>query len=280
MLISPQGMSFEYVIPIKPTSTNNQTEYEAILKGIQLLHEVKAKSIEIFGDSQLVVNQLLGLYECKDDVLRKYYEECQELFNSFTSLIINHIPKNQNHEANRLAQSASGYRQIIEILADEVVADEDWRKDIIEYLKNPSKQVSRKLRCKALKFVLLDDQLYHRIVDGVLLKCLNQEEAKVLMGEIHEGVCGAHQSANKMKWMIRRASYFWPTMLENCFKYYKGCQECQKFGNIQKSLASAMNLIVKPWPFRGWAIDLIGQIFPSSSKGHKFVLVATDYFTK
>jgi len=41
-----------------------------------------------------------------------------------------------------------------------------------------------------------------------------------------------------------------------------------------------MNPIVKPWPFRGWGIYLIGQIFPSSSKGHKFVLVATNYFTK
>jgi hypothetical protein len=60
-----------------------------------------------------------------------------------------------------------------------------------------------------------------------------------------EGVCGAHQSTHKMKWMIRRAGYFWPTMLENCFKYYKGCQECQRFENIQKSLASAMNPIVK-----------------------------------
>ena len=41
-----------------------------------------------------------------------------------------------------------------------------------------------------------------------------------------------------------------------------------------------MNPIIKPWPFRGWGIDLIGQIFLSSSKGHKFILVATDYFTK
>jgi ribonuclease HI len=76
VLISPQGMSFEYVIPIKPTSTNNQAEYEAVLKGIQLLHEVNAEGVEIFGDSQLVINQLLGLYECKVDILRKYYEEC------------------------------------------------------------------------------------------------------------------------------------------------------------------------------------------------------------
>ena len=41
-----------------------------------------------------------------------------------------------------------------------------------------------------------------------------------------------------------------------------------------------MNPIIKPWPFRGWGIDLIGQIFPPSSKGHKFIFVATDYFTK
>ena len=41
-----------------------------------------------------------------------------------------------------------------------------------------------------------------------------------------------------------------------------------------------MNPIIKPWPFRGWRIDLIGQIFLPSSKGHKFILVATDYFTK
>jgi hypothetical protein len=68
--------------------------------------------------------------------------------------------------------------------------------------------------------------------------------------------------------------------LEDCFEYYKGCQDCEKFGNIQRVPASALNPIIKPWPFRGWGIDLIGQINPPSSKGHKFVLLAIDYFTK
>ena len=52
------------------------------------------------------------------------------------------------------------------------------------------------------------------------------------------------------------------------------------FGNVQRLPASAMNPIIKPWLFRGWGIDLIGQIFPPSSKGHKFILVTTNYFTK
>jgi hypothetical protein len=68
--------------------------------------------------------------------------------------------------------------------------------------------------------------------------------------------------------------------LEDCFEYDKGCQDCQWFGNIQRSPTSAMNLIIKPWPFRGWGIDLIGQNFPPSSKEHKFILVAIYYFTK
>ena len=44
--------------------------------------------------------------------------------------------------------------------------------------------------------------------------------------------------------------------------------------------AIELHSIVKPWPFRGWAIDLIGKIHLISSKGHNFILVATEYFTK
>ena len=85
----------------------------------------------------------------------------------------------------------------------------------MEYLENPSKKVSRRIRFQATKYVLLEGELYYRTIDGVLLRCLDKEEAKVLMGEIHEDVCGSHQSAYKMKWVIRRNGYFWPTMLED-----------------------------------------------------------------
>ena len=51
VIILPQGASFEFALTTELMITNNQAEYEAILKGLQLLHEVKAKVIEIFGDS-------------------------------------------------------------------------------------------------------------------------------------------------------------------------------------------------------------------------------------
>jgi len=44
--------------------------------------------------------------------------------------------------------------------------------------------------------------------------------------------------------------------------------------------ATLLHPIIKPWPFRGWGSDFIGQINPPSSKGHRFILVAMDYFTK
>jgi ribonuclease HI len=94
---------FEFSIPIQPTVTNNQAEYEALLIGLQYLKEAKAISVEIFGDSELVIKQLNGQYECRNDILRNYYEECKEILKSFQLVILQHIPRENNGEANRLA---------------------------------------------------------------------------------------------------------------------------------------------------------------------------------
>ena len=59
-----------------------------------------------------------------------------------------------------------------EVLSSET-SNNDWRVEIADYLKNPSQKVTRKLRYKSTKYVLLDDQLYYKTIDGVLLKCLN-----------------------------------------------------------------------------------------------------------
>jgi hypothetical protein len=58
------------------------------------------------------------------------------------------------------------------------LAEDDWRKEIVDYLEDPSRKVSRKLRYKAIKFVLLDDSLFYKSLDGVLLRCLGPGEAK------------------------------------------------------------------------------------------------------
>jgi hypothetical protein len=64
------------------------------------------------------------------------------------------------------------------------------------------------------------------------------------------------------------------------FGEFSGCYTCQRFGKIQIVPASVMNPIIKPWPFRGWGMDMIGKINPPSSRGLQFILAITDYFTK
>jgi hypothetical protein len=156
----------------------------------------------------------------------------------------------------------------------------DWRTPLVHYLENPGHIADRKVRRQALKYVMLDNTLYHQTIDGLLLKCLSSDQSTIVMGEVHEGICGTHQSSHKMKWLLRHTGFYWPTMLNDCFRYYKGCESCQKFGNVQMAPAAMLHLIIKPSPFHGWALDFIGKICPASSKGHQFVLVAMDYFTK
>jgi ribonuclease HI len=151
LLISPRGEMFEFAIPIQPTVTNNQAKYEALLRGLQYLREAGAVSVEVYGDSELVIKQLNGQYECKSEALRSYYEECREILKSFPLVTLQHIPREHNEEANRLAQGASGYKESQEAFAADIcalgtdLAEDDWRKEIVDYLKDPSRKVSRKL---------------------------------------------------------------------------------------------------------------------------------------
>ena len=108
ILISPQVKKYEFSLPIVTISTNNQAEYLALIKGLELLKEAHADVVEIFGDSMLVINQLAGIYECQSEVLIAYYDRCIQLLKEFRDFRLEHIPRLHNEEANWLAQHASG----------------------------------------------------------------------------------------------------------------------------------------------------------------------------
>jgi hypothetical protein len=75
----------------------------------------------------------------------------------------------------------------------------NWRVPIITYLRNSGHGAERNIRQLAFKYILIDDELYRRTTEDLLLKCLDSDQARVGMGEVHEGICGIHQSAPKMK---------------------------------------------------------------------------------
>ncbi|KAK2366564.1 hypothetical protein QL285_079929 [Trifolium repens] len=160
------------------------------------------------------------------------------------------------------------------------LSDTDWRKPIVEYLENPSGITDRKTKYRALSYTIIGNELFKKTPEGVLLKCLSENEAFLAVTNVHNGSCGAHQAGHKMKWLLFRRGLYWPSMLKGCIEFAKGCQECQRHAGIQHVPASELHSVIKPWPFRGWALDLIGEIRPASSKNQRFILVGIDYFTK
>ena len=84
---------------------------------------------------------------------------------------------------------------------DSIVSAEaqDWRVPLISYLRDPGRGAERNIRRLAFKYVLIDDELYRRTAEDLLLKCLDSDQAKVVMRNVHEDICGIHQSAPKMK---------------------------------------------------------------------------------
>nr|XP_025678255.1 uncharacterized protein LOC112778105 [Arachis hypogaea] len=299
LIISPSGEPSKFLFELNYSCSNNEAEYEALIMGLELLLERGVKNVEIFEDSQLVVRQVSLEYRCVSENLRKYFNVATELLSKFDNIIVRHVPRELNQEANELAQIASRYKikpstleKLVrikdifmplrerEVLSLEKLDPEDWRVSIVEYLKNPSLSVDRKLKYRAQSYVLISNVLFKKSVDGNLLTCLGEKEAYFALAEVHEGICGAHQSGKKMKWVINRRRLYWPTIQKDCINYARSCEECQKHGSLQHIPASELHVIIKPWPFRGWALDLIRQIHPPSSKGHKFILVGVDYFSK
>jgi ribonuclease HI len=82
---------------------HNQAEYEAILLGLQILSSMSVKSVEAFGDSLLVVQQIADVFQCFDGSLNAYLDKCLEIIALFDDFSVQHVSKDENMVANDLA---------------------------------------------------------------------------------------------------------------------------------------------------------------------------------
>ena len=138
---------------------------------------------------------------------------------------------------------------------------------------------AKKVRKRAARFMILNDTLYKRGFSMPYLKCVDEEEVKYVLEEIHEGVCGGHTGPRSLVSKVIRIGYFWPTMQVDARKLVKKCDKCQRFGNVQRLPIEKLTTISSPWPFAQWEIDIVGPL-PQGKGQVKFLLVAIDYFTK
>ena len=90
------------------------------------------------------------------------------------------------------------------------------------------------------------------------LRCVEQDEARYILEEVHEGVCGDHSGPRSL--VITRVGYFWPTMQKETKGFVKRCDKCQKYGNVQQIPGEKMMIITSSWLFAQWGIDIVGPL--------------------
>ena len=70
------------------------------------------------------------------------------------------------------------------------------------------------------------------------------------------------------------------TLENDCISYVRKCHKCQIYADKIHVPPTSLNVIVSPWPFSIWGMDVIGPITSKASNGHRFIFVVIDYFTK
>ena len=108
VFVSPLGVRMRYAIRINFSVSNNVAEYEALVNGLRIAIELGIRWLDVQGDSQLVVDQVMKESSCHDTKMVAFCREVRRLEDKFDGLELNHIPRHLNEAADALTNAASG----------------------------------------------------------------------------------------------------------------------------------------------------------------------------
>ena len=226
MLLSLEGDTIECKVHLDFPATNNESEYEALIAGLDLAKVAGAAKVVIYSDSQVITNQINGDYECKGERMKRCLDEVRAKVDDLEAKVVQ-IPRGENERADRLAKATSAKQMVIpgNVLSfvqfsplidlsnvQEICSDCSWTASLVSYLKDgvlpDKKEAARKLKVQAARFVLIKDVLYKRGFSRPYLRCLGTEEADYVMREVHEGICGNHSGSRSLVHKLVRAEYY------------------------------------------------------------------------
>jgi ribonuclease HI len=108
LFIAPLGEHIRYAVRLHFPASNNMAEYEALLCGLRIAIETDIKSLDVRGDSQLVIDQVMKNVSCHDDKMEAYCKAVWALEDKFYGIELNHVPRRYNEEADELTKIATG----------------------------------------------------------------------------------------------------------------------------------------------------------------------------
>ncbi|XP_042499339.1 uncharacterized protein LOC122077455 [Macadamia integrifolia] len=226
VLKSPEEFTIHYALRFAFPATNNEAEYEALIAGIKLAKAVMTDDLVAHSDSQLIVNQVNGQYEAKEERMAMYLKEVRRLVSSFGTFAMVQIPRQENALADALSKLATAdfadcassvYFEVLDQPSYEQElmcsitqrAEPSWMDPIVVYLRDwhlPGDQAeARAIKRRAAKYTLQGGVLYKRVISWPLLKCLPPNRAEETLREVHEGICGGHIGARPLARITEQA---------------------------------------------------------------------------
>ena len=125
---------------------------------------------------------------------------------------------------------AQKYPNIEEVPTFAIQSTGSWMTLIISFIQDghlpQDTEEARKVRKRAARFTILNDTLYKRGFSMPYLRCVDEEEAKYILEEIHKGVCGYHAGPRSLVSKVIRTGYSWPTMQVEARELVKKCDKC------------------------------------------------------
>ncbi|XP_024195734.1 uncharacterized protein LOC112198869 [Rosa chinensis] len=302
LLQSSEDVQIECAVHLNFPASNNVAEYEALVTGLTLAKKLRIRRLQVYSDSQLVVSLSNDDYAAKDRRMSSYQDLVRDLMRGFEQLSLVKVPREKNSRADELAKAASGCTEVINIVKIEVLegpsiegnkpqrqvmavdsVPNDWRGQIVNYLEfgiQPDDPIeARKLRMKAVRYLVVEDELFKRSFSEPHLRCLGPSQARLVLKEIHEGSCRAHLGGRTLAHKILSQGYYWPYLSREAEQYAKKCQQCQRHAPVSHSPAEELHALSGPRPFARWGMDIVGPL-PTAPGGFKYALLATDYHTK
>ena len=194
-----------------------------------------------YSDSQLIVGQVNGEFEPKDDNMRMYLQKLKIVIEQLEKFSFSHIPRSKNalaYSLTKLASSADGpkARNITwEILPSPSInqsitmvdASNTWMDPFIKYFQQGTVLDDSTLIPPFLKkvkwYAFYEGKLYKKSFTHPPLKCVTPEDGNYILREIHEEGCGIHQGVRAIINKAIGSAYYWPTLKEDVESLIKSC---------------------------------------------------------
>ncbi|XP_028121912.1 uncharacterized protein LOC114319106 [Camellia sinensis] len=247
VLISPEGFIWEHALRLGWKASNNEVEYETLLAGLRRAEHFSAKQLLVFSDSQLVVNQLSGVYEMRDGIMAMYAGKAKDLVKKFQSIRVERISRDKNSHADALACLGSSVdtkdaRKVwIEFVPEPSIAspvlcssvEPSWMDPILAFLKSGTlpedKKEANKVKHKSARFwISPSEKLYRRSYLGPYLLCVHPNLVENVLYEIHDGICGCHVGERSLAHRALTHGYWWSQMQQDVQQYVQKCDKCQR----------------------------------------------------